>query len=115
MVDMRVIEGGRGAAMPAIRHRDTHVFAYILGGAVEWTIGDETHLLTEGDAVNVPAGTRYATSIVSGTARWLLCSANGNGAALWDEGGTPTGRFSHPMEPADTPVAFPSGVDAAID
>ncbi|HCB76752.1 MAG TPA: hypothetical protein DEP91_11380 [Sphingomonas bacterium] len=115
MVDMRVIEGGRGTTMPTIRHRDTHVFAYVLGGAVEWTIDGETHLLTEGDAVNVPAGTPYATRIVSGTARWLLCSANGNGAALWDEGGTPTDRFSHPVEPAGTPLMVPSGIDAAID
>lgn len=69
MGDMRVIEGGQGATMPTLRHDRTHVFACLLGGLVEWTIGDDTHLLTGGDAVNVPAGSGYATRIVSGTAR----------------------------------------------
>ncbi len=113
MIDMRVIEGGLGATMPTLRHAETHLFAYMLDGAVEWTIGGDTHRLTSGDAVNVPAGTAYSTRVVSGIARWLLCSANGNGASLWDAAGTPTEAFSHPAEPASEVFpTIPSAIDA---
>ena len=94
VVDMRVIEGGRDAAMPALRHERTHLFLYILDGAVVVTLDGEEHRCAGGDAINIPAGTTYATRIASGTARWVATSANGDGAALWDRAGSETPAFS---------------------
>ena len=98
LVDMRVIEGGRDAAMPTLCHAATHVFLYMLDGLVALTIDGEEHRLTAGDAANIPAGTAYATRILSGTARWLATSSGGDGAGLWAAAGTETGAFSFALD-----------------
>ena len=117
-LDMRTIEAGRDAAMPAIRHRDTHQFLYVLDGVVTLALEGEEHRLAGGDAANVPAGTAYATRVESGTARWITASAGGNGAALWDEAGSDTPAFSFPLEPeaADerARLAALTGIDVAL-
>ncbi|MBD8737231.1 cupin domain-containing protein [Sphingomonas sp. CFBP 13706] len=98
LVDMRVIEGGRDAEMPTLRHGTTHVFLYLLDGQVEVTIDGEEHRLTAGDAANIPAGSTYATRILSGNARWLATSSGGNGAGLWPTAGTETAAFSFALD-----------------
>jgi quercetin dioxygenase-like cupin family protein len=98
VVDMRLIEGGRGAAMPALSHADTHQFFYIVAGSVTVTLDGEEHLLSGGDSVNIPAGTLYETAVKSGSARWIASSAGGNGAALWDSAGVETPEFSYALE-----------------
>ena len=98
-VDMRVVEAGRGAALPALRHVDTHVFLYVLDGQVALTLGGKEHRLAGGDAANIPAGTPYATTVLSGTARWLVTSSGGNGAQLWAAAGTETPAFSFAHDP----------------
>lgn len=115
LVDMRVIEGGRGAAMPTLRHATTHMFVYLLDGLVAVTIGGHVHRLTAGDAVNLPAGTAYATEVLSGTARWVQTSSGGNAADIWSTAGTPTNGFSFPLS-SDPQSAFtlPVGVDAEL-
>jgi len=85
-VDMRVIEGGRGAALPTLRHSSTHVFVYVLEGRLSVTLDGLTHDLSGGDAVNIPAGTAYATEVLGGTARWLATSSGGNGGTFWTAG-----------------------------
>jgi quercetin 2,3-dioxygenase len=118
LVDMRTIEGGRCAAMPTLRHATTHVFLYVLDGMVTVTIDGEEHPLAGGDAANIPAGTAYATRIVSGTARWLQSSAGGNGAALWDQAGSETSAFSFAIEGAGPDdlarLQALSGIDAVL-
>jgi quercetin dioxygenase-like cupin family protein len=99
LLEMRTVEGGRDAAVPALRHAATHVFLYVLDGVVEATIAGETHRLTSGDAANIPAGTAYATRIASGEARWIVVSSGGDGAAFWDRAGEESRGFSHPVEP----------------
>ncbi len=94
LVDMRVIEAGRDAAMPEVRHGETHVFLYLLDGVVALTVDGAEHRLGGGDAANIPAGTAYATRVVSGTARWIVTSSGGNGATLWSAAGTETPAFS---------------------
>jgi quercetin dioxygenase-like cupin family protein len=98
LVDMRVIEGGRGAAMPALRHEATHVFLYVLDGVVALTLDGEEHRLTSGDCANIPAGTIYATRVLSGATRWLATSSGGNGAAVWDQAGAQTPNFCFTLE-----------------
>lgn len=98
LIDMRVIEGGRDAAMPTLRHTATHVFLYVLDGLVALTIDGEEHRVTAGDAANIPAGAAYATRILSGTARWLATSSGGNGADLWTAAGTDTPAFSFALD-----------------
>jgi quercetin 2,3-dioxygenase len=100
MIDMRVIEGGRGASMPTLRHATTHVVLYVLDGELTVTIDGEDHRLTGGDSASLPAGTRYSTCITGGTARWLANSANGNGGTLWDVLGEETAAYSFPLDDA---------------
>ncbi|WP_076070040.1 cupin domain-containing protein [Sphingomonas montana] len=118
LVDMRVIEGGRDAAMPTLRHATTHVFLYLLDGLLTLTIDGEEHSLTAGDAANIPAGTAYATRILSGTARWLATSSGGNGAGLWAAAGTETPAFSFALDgdhDADTArLGAIDGIDATV-
>lgn len=103
MIDMRVIEGGRDAAMPTLRHAGTHVLLYVLDGLIALSRGGEDCRLTAGDAANIPAGTAYATRILSGTARWLSTSSGGDGAALWTAAGTASNAFSFPLDADDGP------------
>jgi quercetin dioxygenase-like cupin family protein len=97
VIDMRTIEGGRGATLPMLSHARTHVFLYVLDGLMTLALGGEEHRLTSGDCANIPAGTPYSTRIESGAARWVATSSGGNGAALWGAGNE-AASFSHPME-----------------
>ena len=98
-VDMRVVEGGRDATLPTMMHDRTHLFLYVLDGVVEVTIAGEAQRLTSGDCASLPAGTRYATRIASGGARWVATSSGGNGGTFWDHAGTPSSAFSQPLVP----------------
>lgn len=116
-VDMRVIEGGRDAALPTLRHATTYQFLYVLDGLVAVKIDGSEYTLASGDSANIPAGTRYATRILSGAARWLAASSGGDGAAMWDVAGTETGAFSFALESdAATDLARlgTTGVDVAL-
>lgn len=119
LVNMRVIEGGRDAATPILRHGQTHLFLYILDGEIELTLAGEKYRMVGGDSANIPAGTLYAARIVSGTARWLQASANGNAGSLWDEAGAQTESFSFPLERSDREdkekVAAIAGIDVTLD
>lgn len=101
-IEMRVIEGLKDAAMPALRHDQTHVFLYVLEGKVALTLGSEETVLHAGDSVNIPAGTDYGTTVVSGHARWVLTSAHGNGLDIWDRLGRATETFSPAAMPDET-------------
>ena len=98
MVDMRQIEAGRGSVLPAMVHRDTHVLLFVIDGAIAVTLDGAEHLISGGDAVNVPAGIVYATRVVSGAARWVMTSANGNAAIMWELAGAEVSAFSFPLE-----------------
>ena len=116
-VDMRVIEGGHDAALPTLRHATTHQFLYLLDGMVAVTVEGTEHRLTAGDCANIPAGTAYATRILSGTARWIASSSGGDGATMWDVAGTETGAFSfalHGDAAADLAQLGDTGVDVAL-
>ena len=102
-LDMRTIEAGRGARMPAVRHGDTHVMLYVVDGVLHLTLDGTEHVLTTGDCANIPAGVGYATEVRSGQALWLLTGANGAGLTFWDTAGTPAPEFTFPNE-ADLPA-----------
>jgi quercetin dioxygenase-like cupin family protein len=97
-VDMRVIEGGRDAAVPAMRHARTHQLLYALDGVLAVTVDGEEHRLAGGDAINLPAGVTYATRVLSGTARWVATSSGGDAASMWDVAGSETSEFCFPIE-----------------
>lgn len=97
-LDIRTIEAGRDAAMPALRHANTTVFLYLLAGEVALAFDGTEYRLAGGDGANIPAGTTYATRVLSGTARWVQASANGNGGALWASAGAATESFAFPGE-----------------
>ena len=113
-LEMRTIEAGRGAAMPALRHEQTHVTLFALNGSLLLTLGPETHTLHDGDFANIPAGTAYATEVVSGHARWVLSSANGNGLQYWCTAGEPTERYSFTEQVSKSLEADLSGVDSML-
>ena len=93
LADMRTIEGGRDAAMPRLRHSQTHVLIYMLEGVLRLELDGKDYLLGRGDTANIPAGVAYTTRIESAQARWVLCSANGDGLAFWEEAGAEAGDF----------------------
>lgn len=97
-VDMRVIEAGRDAALPAMRHERTHQFFYLLDGVLAATVDGQEHRLANGDAINLPAGVTYSTRVLSGTARWVATSSGGDAASVWDVAGRETSEFSFPVE-----------------
>jgi len=111
---MRVIEGGHGATLPTILHAATHLFLYLLDGTLEMTIDGEAHVVAGGDAVNLPAGTAYATRILSGTARWLAASSGGNGGTFWDSADTITDGFAHIDAPGG-PWSPAANLDVTMD
>lgn len=117
-IDMRTVEAGRDAAMPALRHEATALFLYVLHGEIALSLNGEEYRLVGGDGANIPAGTAYATRVLSGNARWVVASGNGNGAAMWDRAGEATEVFTFPMEHdggADLDrVRSLVGVDAAL-
>jgi quercetin dioxygenase-like cupin family protein len=94
-LDMRSIEAGRGAAMPAIRHGQTHVFLYLVSGALTLTVDGEAHALNAGDCANIPAGVAYQTEVTGGHARWVLSAAHGDGLELWDRLGEASPDYVH--------------------
>lgn len=94
MLDMRTIEAGEKAAMPGIVHPSSHVTFYVLEGGLNLRLNNERHDLHVGDFANIPAGTVYSTCVNSGTARWLVTTANGNGMQFWNELGTETEEFT---------------------
>lgn len=116
-LDMRTVEAGRDAVMPALRHERTAVFLYLLHGEVALSLAGTEYRLTGGDGANVPAGAAYATRVLSGTARWVQVSANGDGGEVWARAGTATESFAFPMEaaPGDAErLCGLSGIDVAL-
>ena len=97
-LDMRTLEAGRDAAMPMLRHGDTHLFLYVLHGEIALQMGGQEYRLAAGDGANIPAGTPYATRVTSGNARWVLAGGNGNGLTLWDRAGLACRDFNYPMD-----------------
>jgi len=97
-LDIRTVEAGRGARMPAVRHEETHLMLYVVEGALQLTLDGTEHVLTAGDCANIPAGAGYATEVRSGQAQWLLTGANGAGLTFWDTLGTPAPAFTFSNE-----------------
>ena len=116
LFDMRVVEGGRGATMPTLRHAATHLVIHGLAGAVTVAMDGAEHRLEAGDTANIPAGTAYATRIESGAARWIATSSGGDGYAFWDAAGQDAPGYAFlDGDGADAGAALAgSGVDATL-
>ena len=99
-VDMRVIEAGRGSVLPAHRLASAHQFLFLLDGAVAITLDGEEHRLFAGDAANIPAGCTYGSTVLSGSARWVVASSACTAPTIWDAGGRPTREHIFPFEPS---------------
>lgn len=93
-LEMRTIEAGKGACMPALRHRQTHLSLFVVNGTLELTLDDTVHELRDGDFANIPAGTAYGTRVTSGHARWVMSAANGDGLSYWSTLGEKTESFA---------------------
>lgn len=52
--------------VPPHYHREHSETFYVLNGQVEWTVGDETHVLKSGDAVFIPPNTVHSVRVVGG-------------------------------------------------
>ena len=111
-VDMRTIEAGFGAKMPAIRHEQTHLSLYLLEGTLTLSLAGETYVLEAGDFANIPAATAYSTEVATGHARWLLSAANGEGLSFWDELGAATEEFT--FSPEADGQAFDAMISGAV-
>ena len=116
LFDMRVIEGGRGASLPAVRHAETHLVLHVLAGSIALSLDGEEHRLEAGDTANIPAGTSYATRIESGAARWIATSSGGNGYTFWDGAGIEAAGYAFLADTGNgaAPAIAAAGVDAAL-
>ncbi|MCW5719975.1 MAG: quercetin 2,3-dioxygenase family protein [Devosia sp.] len=113
-VEMRTIEAGRGAAMPALRHARTHVSLFVLNGTLTLTLDGLAYELGDGDFANIPAGTAYATTVTSGHARWVLSSANGDGLQFWSALGDATDSFAFAEPGSALALTSPAGGDVEL-
>ena len=96
-LDMRVIEGGRCAVLPP--HRSAgHSFLYMLDGSIALTLDGAEHRLFAGDGANIPAGATVSSVVLSGAARWLLCTGGGGAPSVWDVAGVPTDAHCFPHQ-----------------
>jgi quercetin dioxygenase-like cupin family protein len=57
---MVVVEGPKGALLPAHVHERTHEAIYCTEGRLRVTLDGEEHLLTRGDMVSVPSGVEHS-------------------------------------------------------
>lgn len=112
-LEMRTVEAGRGACMPALRHQGTHLSLHVLNGTLKLTLAGQVYELHDGDFANIPAGTAYATEVVSGNARWVYSAANGNGLSYWSKASATEG---YAFEESQASVAFEriEGVDVDL-
>ncbi|WP_027487313.1 cupin domain-containing protein [Allorhizobium undicola] len=101
-LDMRTIEAGQGAAMPACRHGQAHLTLYVLQGTLRLTLNGQPHELRPGDFANIPAGTIYATEVASHSARWIASASKDKALSLWDALGTKAEAFSFVAGKLDT-------------
>lgn len=114
MLDMYMIEAGRGAEMPQLSHAETHVSIYALDGAVELELDGKTYTLEQGDFANIPAGTCYATKVKSSSARWVATGGNGNGMAFWPRNGTATDVTSYAPDVATPSLNIFDDIDTSL-
>ncbi|TNH14111.1 quercetin 2,3-dioxygenase family protein [Halomonas sp. BL6] len=115
-LEMRIVEGPKGARMPTVIHDQTHIFLYMLEGEIAFTLGEEKTVLHAGDSANIPANTAYTTMVTSGQARWCLGAAHANGLDVWDRLGKPTQYFTPAAASEDDSIdkVTLEGVDARV-
>ncbi len=58
--------------VPLHFHKRHYEVFYIVGGAVEWTVGGEAHVMHAGDVVYIPPNTPHKVHVVGGVAAHLL-------------------------------------------
>lgn len=56
-----------GFYVPPHFHKTHNETFYILDGQVEWTVGGETHLMSKGDTVYIPANTVHMVKVIGNT------------------------------------------------
>jgi quercetin dioxygenase-like cupin family protein len=62
-VSMTVTEGAAPASMPSHAHARTHEAIYCLDGRLRVTAAGQAHVLTRGDFMSIPAGTKHSYAL----------------------------------------------------
>ncbi|WP_034388921.1 quercetin 2,3-dioxygenase [Deinococcus sp. YIM 77859] len=98
---MAVIEGPRGARMPAHVHRETHEVLYVLNGRLRVTLDGAESLVYPGDSVNIPAGCVHSYGLEGGSTRFLSMNAKAGIEGLFAAAGEP---WAYPVFPDQSPA-----------
>ncbi|WP_216326469.1 quercetin 2,3-dioxygenase [Deinococcus aestuarii] len=98
---MAVIEGPRGARMPAHVHRATHEVLYVLNGRLRVTLDGAGTVAYPGDCVNIPAGCVHAYALEGGSTRFLTMNAGAGIEGLFAVAGE---AWAYPVFPDQTPA-----------
>jgi mannose-6-phosphate isomerase-like protein (cupin superfamily) len=53
-------------------HKTHHETFYVVSGRVEWTVGGETHAMSAGDSVHIPANTVHSVKVLDGKNAHML-------------------------------------------
>lgn len=98
---MAVIEGPRGASMPAHVHRETHEVLYVLNGRLRVTLDGAESLVYPGDCVNIPAGCVHGYVLEGSSTRFLTMNAGAGIEQLFAVAGEP---WAYSIFPDQTPA-----------
>ncbi|ABF44213.1 quercetin 2,3-dioxygenase [Deinococcus geothermalis] len=98
---MAMIEGPRGAKMPAHVHRETHEVLYVLGGRLRVTLDGAETVAYPGDCVNIPAGCVHSYVLEGRSTRFLTMNAKAGIDALFAVAGEP---WPYPVFPDQSPA-----------
>jgi len=66
------------AVTPHFHKTHNEVF-YVVSGRVEWTVGGETHVMSAGDSVYIPANTVHSVKVLDGKNAHMLMIYNPGG------------------------------------
>lgn len=96
-----VIEGPRGAQMPAHVHRETHEVLYVLNGRLRVTLDGVETVVHPGDCVNIPAGCVHGYTLEGSSTRLLTMNARAGTEELFAVAGEP---WAYPVFPDQSPA-----------
>ncbi|MEF2279633.1 quercetin 2,3-dioxygenase [Deinococcus sp. YIM 134068] len=96
-----VIEGPRGARMPAHVHRGTHEVLYVLDGRLRVTLDGAETVAHPGDCVNIPAGCVHGYTLEGSSTRLLTMNAGAGIEQLFAVAGE---AWAYPVFPDGSPA-----------
>ncbi len=88
-----IVSGGVGCAFPLHTHATTHEVLFVLDGALEFRLDDESYRLEKGDFASIPPGILHGYEMRNHRTQFLSWTSGGNGATVYSKVGDATEAF----------------------